>query len=78
MSDSTRTCPCTVQQFSPIVFGNVGNQANANTIYQSLILAVGSGPKQFKSDYERMQFLLGRQNQAACGVPARTRALDTN
>jgi hypothetical protein len=78
MSDSTRTCPCTVQQFSPIVFGNVGNQANANTIYQSLILAVGSGPKQFKSDYERMQFLLGRQNQAACGVPKKAFALGTN
>lgn len=78
MSDTTRTCPCKVQQFSPIVFGNVGNQANANTVYQSWINAVGSGPKQFKSDYERMQFLLGRQNQANCGVPARTRALDTN
>jgi hypothetical protein len=78
MSDPTRTCACTVQQYDAIIFGNVGNQANANTIYQSLILAVGSGPKQFKSDYERMQFLLGRQNQAACGVPKKTFALDTN
>uniref|UniRef100_A0A6C0KAG0 Uncharacterized protein n=1 Tax=viral metagenome TaxID=1070528 RepID=A0A6C0KAG0_9ZZZZ len=78
MSDTTRTCPCTVQQYEAIIFGNVGNQANANTIYQSLILAVGSGPKQFKSDYERMQFLLGRQNQAGCGVPKKAFALGTN
>jgi hypothetical protein len=78
MSDSTRTCACTSQQYKPIVFNTVADQANANTIYQSLILAVGTGPKQFKSDYERMQYLLGRQNQAYCGAPVRTRALDTN
>jgi hypothetical protein len=76
MSDSTRTCPCTVQQFSPIVFGNVGNQANANAIYQNWLIA--QGPRQFKSDYERMQYLLGRQNQAGCGVAKKAFALGTN
>jgi len=78
MSDPTRTCACTIQQYDSIIFANVPNQANANTIYQSWINAVGTGAKQFKSDYERMQFLLGRQNQASCGVPKKTFALGTN
>jgi hypothetical protein len=79
MSDSTRTCACTVQQYKPIVFNTVADQANANTVYQNWLITQGAtGPRQFKSDYERMQYLLGRQNQASCGVPARTRALDTN
>ena len=32
----------------------------------------------FKSNYERMQYLLGRQNQASCGVPRKIFALGTN
>jgi len=32
----------------------------------------------FKSDYERMQYLSGRQNQDNCGVPRKTFVLGTN
>ena len=44
--------------------GTLGNNATGNTI--------------FKSNYERMQYLLGRQNQASCGVPRKTFVLGTN
>jgi hypothetical protein len=78
MSDTTRTCACTTQQFSPIIFDNVATQAAANTVYQNWQITVGSGPKQFKDNNERMQYLLGRQNQAGCGVAKKAFTLGTN
>jgi len=78
MSDTTRTCACTTQQFSPIIFDNVATQAAANSVYQYWQITQGAGPKQFSSNAERMQYLLGRQNQASCGVPKKAFTLGTN
>jgi hypothetical protein len=89
MSANTATCGCTVQQYAPIIFDKVAYQNAANTVYQSknsTLVAARNGTlgKQatgnpiFKSNAERMQYLLGRQNQAGCGVARRTFALGTN
>jgi len=89
MSENTRTCGCTTQQFSPIIFNNVAYQNSANTVYQAKVAQVtasrngtlgtaGNGQATFKSNAERMQYLLGRQNQASCGVAKKAFALGTN
>ena len=73
-------CPCIVQQFAPITFNTIAFQNGANTIYQAKAATVAAskagtlgnaanGQPTFNSDFERMQYLLGRQNQASCGVP---------
>ena len=85
MSDSNNitNCACTVQQYSQIIFDNPAYQNAANTVYQNKNATVaasrngtlgraGNGQPTFKSNYERMQYLLGRQNQASCGVPKKT------
>ena len=83
MSDNTRTCACTNQQYDPIIFNNVAYQNSANMVYQSLLSTVtastngtlgtaGDGRPTFKSNAERMQYLIGRQNRASCGVPKET------
>jgi len=51
-------------QLSAATSGTLGTSATGNTI--------------FKSNYERMQYLLGRQNQASCGVPRKIFTLGTN
>ena len=82
-------CPCTEQQFKTIVFNTVAYQNSANQVYDnvSTILTASIngtrttniGQPIFKSDYERMQYLLGKQNRAAgAGVPAKAFALGTN
>lgn len=91
--ENTRTCACTTQQYSPIIFNSVAYQNSANTVYQAkntILLASqagtlgtrATGNTIFKSDYERMQYLLGRQNQGnngvGCGVPDKTFPLGTN
>jgi len=89
MSANTATCGCTVQQYAPIIYDSVAYQNSANTVYQSKNSTVvaatngtlgrqATGNPIFKSNYERMQYLLGRQNQAGCGVARRTFALGTN
>ena len=93
MSENTRTCGCTTQQYSPIIFDNVAYQNAANTVYQAKVAQVtastagtlgtaGNGQATFKSNAERMQYLLGRQNQgnngAGCGVKKKAFALGTN
>lgn len=89
MSENTRTCGCTTQQYSPIIFNNVAYQNAANTVYQAKAAQVtasragtlgtsGNGQATFKSNAERMQYLLGRQNQAGCGVAKKSFALGTN
>jgi hypothetical protein len=86
---NTRTCECTVPQYSQIISGSIANQNSANTIYQSKnaqLLAANAGTLGskatgnpiFKSGFERMQYLLGRQNQASCGVPKKVFVLGTN
>jgi hypothetical protein len=87
--ENTRTCACTTQQYSPLVFNSVAYQNSANTVYQAknailtasqagTLGTTATGNPIFKSDYERMQYLLGRQNQASCGVPDKTFGLGTN
>jgi len=86
---NAQDCQCTTQQYSPIIFGSVAYQNSANNIYQAKNAEVvastagtlgksATGNTIFKSDYERMQYLLGKQNQASCGVPAKTFALGRN
>jgi hypothetical protein len=88
-SFNTRTCQCSIQQYKDIIFGSVASQNSANTIYQAKRAQVAAstagtlgktatGNTTFKSNYERMQYLLGRQNQAGCGVPAKAFTLGTN
>ena len=89
MSENTRTCQCANQQYSPIIFDSVAYQNSANVVYLAknpLVIASTNGTlgKQatgnptFKSGYERMQYLLGQQNQASCGVPGKRFAIGTN
>lgn len=92
-SFNTRSCQCTKQQYSQIIFDSVAFQNSANTVYQAknaqVIAATAgtlgskaTGNPIFKSNYERMQYLLGRQNQAnsgaGCGVPKKSFTLGTN
>ena len=81
------TCPCKDQQYAPIVFDKVAYQNSANTVYNAKNATItaatngtlgktATGNPIFKSDYERMQYLLG--NVASVGVPAKTFALGTN
>jgi hypothetical protein len=89
MSTNSRTCPCTIQQYGPIIFNSVAYQNSANNVYQAknaLVTASTNGTlgKQatgnptFKTANERMQYLLGAQNQASCGVPGKTFPLGGN
>lgn len=89
MSTNSRTCQCNTQQYNQIIFDSVAYQNSANVVYlakNTLVTASQNGTlgKQatgnptFKSAYERMQYLLGQQNQASCGVPGKTFALGTN
>ena len=82
MSENTRTCPCTTQQYDPVIFKNVNFQNAANTIYESKSATLAAsrngtlgnsatGNPIFKSDFERMQYLLGRTGRA-CGIPKKT------
>lgn len=86
---NSRICQCTTQQYAPIIFDSIAYQNSANMIYQaknSQVTAATNGTlgKEatgnviFKSSYERMQYLLGRQNQASCGVPRKIFSLGTN
>ena len=90
MSDNTRTCACTSQQYSPIIFNTPDVQNAANTVYQNKLDQVtaarngtlsatqATGTVLFKSNFERMQYLLGQQNQASCGVAPKKFPLGTN
>jgi hypothetical protein len=86
MSQQSYDCACKTPQYAQIIFDNVAYQNAANTVYQAKAASVAAatagtlgraanGNPMFKSNSERMQYLLGRQNQASCGVPKRTFAL---
>jgi hypothetical protein len=86
---NSRSCECTVPQYAPIIFNSVAYQNSANSIYQAknailvssqngTLGTSATGNPIFKSDYERMQYLYGRQNQASCGVPVKRFMLGTN
>jgi hypothetical protein len=87
--ETLQTCPCTTQQYGPVIFDTVAYQNSANMVYESKKAALlasqngtlgtsGNGQPIFKSDYERMQFLAGKQNRASCGVPPKKFSLGTN
>ena len=88
MSQGIYPCACTTPQYAPIIFNTVAYQNAANTVYQSKAatvaalangtLASPNGNPLFKSGYERMQYLLGKQSQASCGVPKQVFALGPN
>jgi len=80
MSANSRICACKTQQYFPIIFDSVAYQNSANVVYlakNSLVTASqngtlgtqATGNPTFKSGYERMQYLLGQQNQGINGVP---------
>jgi hypothetical protein len=86
---NSRTCQCTTQQYGQIIFNSVAYQNSANMVYEAKKAQVtdatrgtlgsnATGNPIFKSSYERMQYLLGRQNRASCGVPDKIFSLDTN
>jgi len=92
-SFNSTTCQCKTQQYSQIIFNSVAYQNSANNVYQAKVAQLaaanngtlgtqGNGNLIFKSDYERMQYLLGKQNQgnsgAGCGVLRKIFALGTN
>jgi hypothetical protein len=86
MSENTRTCSQPVTQ--PIIFETIAYQNAANTVYEATNATVTAsvngtrtqniGAPIFKSNYERMQYLLGKQAVGGCGVPKVTRPLGTN
>lgn len=89
MGDNTRTCNTFIQSYDTIVFKNLDYQNAADMIYVSKVstiaasrngtLGIGAtGNPTFKSDFERMQYLLGQQKVASCGVPAKTFKKDSN
>ena len=89
MSTNSRTCICSVQQYDDIVMSTPAYQNSANTVYNALSATLtastngtlgskATGAPIFKSDYERMQYLLGRQRVANCGVKAKAFPLGTN
>lgn len=88
MSQGIQICACTTQQYAPIIFDSVAYQNGANTVYQAKAAAVEAANKgtlvspngnpMFKSNYERIQYLMGKQNQASCGVRKKVFALGTN
>lgn len=93
MPYNTAICACTTQQYGPIIFDSVAYQNSANVIYLAKNATVtastngtlgtkATGNPIFKSDYERMQFLLGKQsvpvNGVTCGVPPKKFALGSN
>lgn len=92
MSYNIRTCACPTPQYAPIIFDSVAYQNGANTIYEAKAATVAASTKgtlvspngnpTFKTGYERMQYLLGKQavktNGVSCGVPKLISALGTN
>ena len=88
--DNTRNCECTTPQYTNFVFDNTAYQNSANNVYEAkkaILLATQTGAPTtktlgapiFKSDYERMQYLMGNKNRANCaGSSKRTLGLGTN
>jgi hypothetical protein len=75
MSGGETTCPCIVKVSTIFVFDTVQVQKAANTVYEfkaaydALPANAGKGLKyQFKTDFERMQYIIGRQGRS-CNPP---------
>jgi hypothetical protein len=87
--ETIQPCACTEQQFAPIIFDKPAYQNAANAVYEAKKATLvasqngtlgtsGNGQPIFKSNYERMQFLAGKQNRASCGVKAKAFSLGRN
>jgi hypothetical protein len=70
MSNTWQSQSCKVKVSTPFIFDNVAYQNSANNVYEYVkayntannATATGSNYK-FKSDYERMQYVLGQKNR---------------
>ena len=86
---ATNASTCTHFVYVPINFKTTDFQNAADTIYASKVSTItaltdgtygigATGNPTFKSDFERMQYLLGQQKVAPCGVAAKTFKKDSN
>ncbi len=71
MSNTWQSQSCKVKVSTPFVFESVAYQNDANNVYESVTAyntannaAVTGSNDKFKSDYERMQYLLGQKNRS--------------
>jgi hypothetical protein len=88
--DNTRNCQCTTPQYTPFVFDCTAYQNSANAVYEAKNAIVvdsqagiftnkSKGAPLFKSDYERMQYLMGKENRGGCaGTSRRVIGLGSN
>lgn len=74
MSDNSCGSYPAAKQF---VFGTPAIQAAAGTVYESKQAAIALGVKRFKTDAERMQYLLGQRARSATCCNAGTRCSQT-
>lgn len=70
MSNTWQSQSCKVKVSTPFVFESVAYQNSANNVYEYVKAyntannaAVTGSNYKFKSDYERMQYLLGAKNR---------------
>jgi hypothetical protein len=69
MNASESNCNCFVPVSTIFVFSTPQVQRAANAVYEAKKAKETAGiPYQFKSDYERMQYILGRQGRL-CNPP---------
>lgn len=73
MSNTWQSQTCKVKVSTPFVFETVAYQNAANQVYQYVEnvntannAAVTGRQYQFKSDYERMQYLMGQKGRGGC------------
>ena len=82
-------CPCIEPQYGPIIFNNIAYQNAANMVYDAKNATLissqngtlgtsGNGQPIFKSNYERMQYLAGKQGRGLCGVKPKVFLLGGN
>ena len=87
--ETLQDCACTIQKYGPIIFNNIAYQNAANMIYDAKNATViasqngtlgtsGNGQPTFKSNYERMQYLAGKQSRASCGARPKMFSLGRN
>jgi hypothetical protein len=86
---SSRVCAPIIPTYRSYVFGTVGQQEAANTVFQNLASTVNSatngtlgnaanGQPIFKSQQDRLLFLQGKINQLRCYTSRPATALDPN
>ena len=82
-ANTSTGCPCMVESINNLIVNTAAFQHGANTIYSAKAaivnqsrtgqLASPNGNPTFKSDYERMQFFIGKIGAGGSyGVPPKT------